>query len=204
MNRNYIFLTALMLLLAVGTLFLSKSDQQKQMEPDKLLWEIIQPTRYMSTDEVAKILIQKDPSIELIDVRTPKEFDYFSLPNAINLPLDSITTESSQEYFGIPGMNVIFFSNDAIQADQAWVMVKRLGFDATYVMKGGLNRWIETIIQAKEPTSGEARKAFELYQFRKGAQLYFTGAKVETSKAVNKHKVVVQRKKKKAVASGGC
>jgi rhodanese-related sulfurtransferase len=203
MNRNYIFLTALMLLLAVGTVFLSKSDKQKQIEPDKLLWEIIQPTRYVSTDEVAKMLIQKDPSIELIDVRTPKEFDSFSLPNAINLPLDSIASESSLEYFGIPGMHVIFFSNDAIQADQAWVMAKRLGFDATYVMKGGLNRWIETIIQPKEPAEGEARTAFELYQFRKGAQLYFTGAKVETTTKVKKEKVIIRRKKK-AVASGGC
>ena len=204
MNRNYFFLTALMLLLAIGTMFLSKSEQQKQIEPDKLLWEIIQPTRYVSTDVVAKMIIQNDPSIELIDVRTAKEYAEFSLPNAINIPLDSIVTTSSLEYFGIPGMNVIFFSNDAIQADQGWVMTKRLGFDATYVMKGGLNRWIETIIQPKEPAAEEARTAFELYQFRKGAQLYFTGAKVETTISSKKDKVVVKRRKKTVVASGGC
>ncbi len=204
MNRNYIFLTALMLLLAAGTMFLSKSEQQKQIEPDKLLWEIIQPTRYVSTDEVAKMIIQNDPSIELIDVRTAKEYAEFSLPNAINIPLDSIVTASSLEYFGIPGMNVIFFSNDAIKADQGWVMTKRLGFDATYVMKGGLNRWIETIIQPKEPAAEEARTAFELYQFRKGAQLYFTGAKVETTTNAKKNKVVIKRRKKTVTASGGC
>ena len=204
MNRNYFFLTALMLLLAIGTMFLSKSEQQKQIEPDKLLWEIIQPTRYVSTDEVAKMIIQNDPSIELIDVRTAKEHAEFSLPNAINIPLDSIVTTSSLEYFGIPGINVIFFSNDAIQADQAWVITKRLGFDATYVMKGGLNRWIETIIQPKEPAAEEARTAFELYQFRKGAQLYFTGAKVETTTNAKKNKVVIKRRKKTVTASGGC
>ncbi|MCD6090423.1 MAG: rhodanese-like domain-containing protein [Bacteroidales bacterium] len=204
MNRNYFFLTALMLLLAIGTMFLSKSEQQKQIEPDKLLWEIIQPTRYVSTDEVAKLIIQNDPSIELIDVRTPKEFAEFSLPNAINIPLDSIVTTSSLEYFGIPGMNVIFFSNDAIQADQGWVMTKRLGFDATYVMKGGLNRWIETIIQPTEPKETAPQTEFDIYQFRKGAQIYFTGAKVETTTNAKKNKVVIKRRKKTVTASGGC
>jgi len=203
MNRNYIFLTTLMLLLAAGTFFLTKGRSQNQIEPEKLLWEIIQPTRYVSTDQVAKMIIQKDPSVELIDVRSADEYAKFSLPNSINVPLDSIVNESSMDYFGIPGMNVIFFSNDDMNADEAWVLLKRLGFNATYVMKGGLNRWIETIIQPKEPSEESPRTAFETYEFRKGAQLFFTGAKVEKT-TTKKKKVVFKRKKKVVVASGGC
>jgi len=203
MNRNYIFLTALMLLLAFGTFFLTDSNKQKQIDTQKLLWEIIQPTRYVSTDQVAKMIIQKDPSLELIDVRSADEYAKFSLPNSINIPLDSIVNESSMDYFGIPGTNVVFFSNDAIKADEAWVLAKRMGFNATYVMKGGLNRWIETIIQPKEPTEESPSTAFETYEFRKGAQLFFTGAKVDKT-TTEKKKIVVRRKKKKVVASGGC
>jgi len=204
MNRNYIFLTLLMVGLAAGTWFLKKPVEYKQINPKDLLWEIIQPTRYVSTDKVAKMMIQKDPSLELIDVRSASEFNHFSLPNTINLPLDSILNKSSMDYFGIHGVNVVFISNDGIKADQAWVLVKRLGFNATYVMKGGLNRWIETIIQPKEPVEGSPRTAFETYSFRKGARLYFTGAKVETATNSKKAKVVFKRKKKTTVASGGC
>lgn len=203
MNRNYIFLTALMLLLAFGTFFVSNSNKQKQIDTQKLLWEIIQPTRYVSTDQVAKMIIQKDPTLELIDVRSADEYAKFSLPNSINVPLDSIVNESSMDYFGIPGTNVVFFSNDDIKADEAWVLVKRLGFNATYVMKGGLNTWIETIIQPKEPSEESPRTAFETYEFRKGAQLFFTGAKLEKT-TTKKKKVVIKRKKKAVVASGGC
>ncbi len=203
MNRNYIFLTVLMLLLAGGTLFLHKADDREQIDPETLLWETIQPTRYVSTDLVAKMIIQKDPSLELVDVRPASEFTKFSLPKAINIPLDSLVNESSMDYFGIPGMNVVFISNDGIKADEAWVLAKRLGFNSNYVMKGGLNHWIETIIQPKAPAEEAPHTAFETYAFRKGAQLYFTGAKVETSKA-KKVKVMVRRKKKVAVASGGC
>lgn len=203
MNRNYIFLTILMLILAIGTFFLKKSDEPKQIEPQQLLREIIQPTRYVTTDHVAKMIIQKDPSLELIDVRSEEEFNSFALPNSINIPLDSILNKNNLAYFGIPGTKVVFVANDDVQADQAWVLTKRLGYKSTYVMTGGLNRWIETIIQPKKPSEDEPYTAIETYEFRKGAQLYFTGAKVETQE-VSKVKVDVVRRKKTSVAAGGC
>lgn len=202
MNRNYFFLTAMMLLLAAGTMFLTKSKQHKQIDPDKLLWEIIQPTRYLSTDQIAKMIIQKDPTLEIIDVRSAEEFNKYTLTNAINLPLDSLLNNESLNYLGIPGVNVVFISNDDIYADQAWVIAKRLGFSSTYVMKGGLNRWIETIIQPQEPDESASQEAFANYDFRKGARMYFTGAKIE--KSTTKKEITIKRRKKSNVASGGC
>jgi rhodanese-related sulfurtransferase len=204
MNRNYIYLTILMLVLAAGTWLLKKPSEFKQIKPETLLWEIIQPTRYVSSDQVAKMIIQKDPSLEIIDVRSEEEYNMFSLPGAFNIPLDSLLSSSNLAYFGIQGVKVVFISNDDIKADQAWVITKRLGYKSTYVMKGGLNCWIETIIQPQEPNETAAEPDFELYSFRKGAQLFFTGAKVETASSDNKEKVVVKRKKKAAVAAGGC
>lgn len=193
-----------MLVLAAGTWLLKKPSEFKQIKPETLLWEIIQPTRYVTTDQVAKMIIQKDPSLEIIDVRSEKEYNEFSLPGAFNVPLDSILSSSNLGYFGIKGVKVVFVSDDDIKADQAWVITKRLGYQSTYVMKGGLNNWIETIIQPQEPNESAAETDFELYSFRKAAQLYFTGAKVETTLSDNKEKVVVQRKKKAASAAGGC
>jgi sulfur-carrier protein adenylyltransferase/sulfurtransferase len=203
MNRNYIFLTILMLVLAVGTLLIKKSKEPKQIDPQQLLSELIQPTRYVSTDQVAKMIISNDPSLEIIDVRSPKEFQQFSLPRAINIPIDSLINSNSLMYFGIPGTKVVFVSNDDIKADQSWVLTKRLGFKSTYVLKGGLNQWMETIIQPKEPAEDAPYTAFETYSFRKGAQLYFTGAKTENVETP-KLKVEVQRRKKTSVVAGGC
>lgn len=203
MNKNYIYLTILMLVLAIGTLLVKKQREPKQIEPATLLAEIVQPTRYVTTDQVAKMIIQGDPSLEMIDVRSAKEFDQFSLPHSINVPLDSLLTPSSLQNFGIPGTRVVFIGNDDIAADKAWVLTKRLGYNRTYVMKGGLNQWMQTIIDPKEPTEDEPATAFDTYQFRKGAQLYFTGAKVETAEP-GKMKVEVQRRQKSKDASGGC
>lgn len=203
MNRSYIFLTILMLVLAIGTLMIKKTNEPNQIEPQQLLYELIQPTRYVSTDQVAKMIISNDPSLEIIDVRSPEEFQQYSLPGAINIPIDSLVASNSLMYFGIPGTKVVFVSNDDIKADQSWVLTKRLGFKSTYVMKGGLNQWMETIIQPKEPDEDAPSVAFETYSFRKGAQLYFTGAKTKNVESP-KMKVKVQRRKKTNIAAGGC
>ncbi len=204
MNRNYLFLTLIIFVLAAGLLFFHAHSKLKQVPPDKLLWDIIQPGRYVSTDKVAKWIIEKDPSIELIDVRGSDQYKAFSLPNAINVPLDSLMTPSGSEYFGVPGTRVVLFANDDILSDQAWVLLRRLGYKSNYVMKGGLNRWMETIIKPQVPSETDPETAFKVYEFREGARLYFTGAKLSASSKAGKTKVVFKRKKKTVVASGGC
>ena len=203
MNRNYFILTFIMLILAAGTLFFHNKPEKQPIPPDELLWNIIQPTRYMSTDQVAKLIIQKNPTLELIDVRSPREYAEFSLPNAINIPLDSMASSSSLQYFGIPGTKVVLFANDDLLSDQAWVLLRRQGFKGNYVMKGGLNLWMNTIIRPQAPAETAPATEVELYHFREGARLFFTGAKVEAT-ATSKPKVVVQRRKKAAAVSGGC
>ncbi len=203
MNRNYIYLTVLMLVLAFGTLLLSGTKEPEQIEPEQLLKEIVQPTRYVTTDQVAKMIIQGDPSLMLIDVRNEGDYDYYSLPNSINIPVDSLLKEDNQSYLGIPGIKVVFVSDDGIKADQMWVLTKRLGYGSTYVMEGGLNKWMQTIIEPPVPDGNDPSSAFEMYSFRKGAQLFFTGGtgdEVESSK-VN---VEVRRREKTSVAAGGC
>ncbi len=207
MNKNYLFLTILMLLLAVGTFFIPEKQLiNHQVSPEKLLIDITQPSRYVTTDQVAKMIIEHDPTLELIDVRPVDEYNKFTLPDAVNVPLKDILTPESQDNLGIEDMNAVFFSNDDIMADQAWVISRRLGYKNIYVMKGGLNCWIETIINPVEPPETAPETAFETYQFRKAAGIYFTGGNtVQTGDTgTKKAKVKVRRKKKEKAASGGC
>lgn len=203
MNRNYFILTIILVLLAGGTLFFTNKPEKNPVSPEELLWKIARPTRFMTTDQIAKLIIDKNPSLELVDVRSPKEYAKFSLPNAINVPLDSLANSSSLQYFGIPGTKVVLYSNDDILSNEAWVLLCRQGFKSTYVMKGGLNRWINTIIKPRLPKETDPETAWETYHFREGARLYFTGAKVKAV-ASGKPAIKIRRRKKAAPVSGGC
>lgn len=193
-----------MLVLAGGLLLIPQRNNIKGANPEDIMWSIVQPTRFVSTDVVAKMIIENDPTLELIDVRSEDNYVEFSLEKAINIPLDSIATEDYQQYLGIKGLKAIFYSNDDIKADQAWVIAKRLGYKNIYVMKGGLNRWMTTIIDPAKPTETASSEEFELYSFRRGASIYFTGANMETDNDAGKAVINVKRKKKQSVVEGGC
>lgn len=204
MNRNYIILAILFLILASGLLLLPERENYKQISPGELMRDVVQNTRYLTTDQVAQMIIEGDPTLELVDVRNEGDYFEYSLPRAINVPLDSILAEDYIGYFGIEDMNVVFFSNDDIKADQAWVIAKRMGYKSIYVMKGGLNCWIKTIIQPQSPAETASKEEFELYDFRKGASMYFTGAEISAPTSDGEQAVTVKRKKKSSVAEGGC
>jgi rhodanese-related sulfurtransferase len=150
------------------------------------------------------MIIQGDPTLELVDVRPAKDYEIFTLPRALNIPLDSILVKDYQSYLGITNMKVVFFSDDDIKADQTWVIAKRMGFKSLYVMKGGLNQWIRTIIKPEIPPETAPETAFEQYNFRKAASIYFTGSKITAPEEGSKSKIIIKRKKKSSAVEGGC
>lgn len=202
MNKKYIFLALLLIVLAGGLLLLPEKENLKQIPPEELMIDIMQPSRYVTTDQVARIIIGNDPTLQLVDLRSEEEYSAYSLPGAINIPFDSLLLESSADYFKIEGMSYVFFENDDIKSDQAWILTKRLDYKNMYVLTGGLNRWINTIIKPQIPPETASSEEFDLYDFRKGASLYFTGSKIETADVKAEIKVV--RKKKSNAAEGGC
>ena len=50
-------------------------------------------TQYITPDVVADMIIKKDPSLRLIDVRSQDEFEKFSLPGAINIPATDLLSD---------------------------------------------------------------------------------------------------------------
>lgn len=192
-----------MFLLSLGLLFLPETKNSEETSPENLLWEIIQPTRFVSVDEVAKMLIEQDPTLLLADVRTADEYESFALPGALNIPIDSLTLSSYSDYLDIEDKNVVFYSNNGIISDQAWVIAKRLGFNNIYVLEGGLNDWFTKIMNPKAPGSTSSNKDNELYQFRCGARNFFTGNQITNSTGSRKE-ITVKKRKKTAVEVGGC
>ncbi|OQY04179.1 MAG: hypothetical protein B6I20_03505 [Bacteroidetes bacterium 4572_117] len=101
----------------------------------------------------------------------------------------------------------VFYSNGSVYANQAWMLTKRLNYPNNYVMKGGLNRWVETILRPKKPVSSSNQTIHNQFDFRKAASIYFGGGSTVSSDSGdkgNKKKSVIKKKKKKKSAEGGC
>jgi len=213
LSYRYIFLAAVLILLAAGLVLLPKYKMHDNKVPaNELLSDALNPERYISTDELAGIIINQVPSYILIDVRDTTDFQKYSIPGSLNKPLKKLLDDDNVGYINQSQYDVVFISNDNFYADQAWILSDRLGYKNLHVLKGGINNWFQTIINPVKPSQEMPKTDFELYDSRKAASMYFGVAYPDQNKAakaveaVNKapKKVIPVPKKKKAPVEGGC
>jgi len=204
MNKAYYTLAVFLLLLGVGLVILPEREHPDKVSPRELLSDLRNPSRFISTDEVAEMIIDQDPTLLLVDVRDMYDFLDYSLPGAHSIPLEEILMYKWIDSLAYERSKIVLFSNSDILADQAWILLKREDHDNIHIMKGGLNCWFETIIQPSPPAETAADEEIDLYQFRKGASIYFLGGTAPVEQEAGNQTVVAKRKKKTKVVEGGC
>lgn len=204
MNKAYYTLAVFLLLLGLGLVILPDREHIEEASPREVLNDLKNPSRFISTDKVAEMIIDKDPTILLVDVRDMYDYLDYSIPGAHSIPLEEILSYNWIDSLAFEGSKIILFSNSDIRADQAWILLKREKKENIHVMKGGLNRWFETIIQPERPPETAPSEEIDLYDFRKGASIYFTGGAAPIEQDIDAEPVMVKRKAKTQTVEGGC
>lgn len=185
------------------------ADKTKRfrLSADELLQEAGTGAQFISPDVIADMLVQKDPSLQLIDVRTPEEFEAFSLPGAINIPLSNLLADENTNILNQDARMNVFYSNGSVTANEAWMLTRQLGYNNNFVMEGGLNYWFGNILSAQAPSQTNPNEEFAKYDFRKSAAAALGGGSVVTTEgsaaAPKAAKPPVASKAKKK-AAGGC
>ncbi len=178
-----------------------------KLTADELLQEAGAGVQFISPDVVADMLVQKDPSLRLIDVRTPEEFEAYSMPGAINIPLSNLLADEYTDILHQEAYMNVFYSNGSVYANQAWMITRQLGYENNFVLEGGLNYWFGNILSPAEPSQTSPDEEFAKYDFRKSAAAALGGGGVvsteATAPAVKAVKPPVTAKAKKK-PSGGC
>jgi rhodanese-related sulfurtransferase len=204
MAKRYIFLALILLLAAFGLTRLPDRLDDFQISPEDLLVRINDPAKFQTPHQIAKRLIERDPSLFLVDVRNVEQYEDYSLPGAVNISGDVITAPEWFDYINQEGMDIVFYSNGDVYADQAWMLFAQQGVEQIYVLKGGMNEWFKTIIQPIPPDESAPSEAFDQYAFELAASIYFGGTSAGTAPQSTIKKEVVVRKKEKKATEGGC
>lgn len=209
-KRSYQFLALILVTLSGILLFLPKNVKQEGIPPELFAKNILSTERYVGPDDLADRMINDDPVLLLVDTRSFEEFQEYSLPNAINIPMTQIFSDELNPYLNQDIYDVILFSNDNFTADQVWMLCNRMSYQRIYVLNGGLNAWFNTIIHPKKPAETMPQNAHDLYSFRRAAGTYFGVAndtleiELKPIKTKQVKKVVTKPKKKKRMPEGGC
>ncbi len=184
----------------------SNTTKQYKLTAGELLQKAVSYEQYVHPDAVADMLINEDPYLRLIDVRTPDEYEQFSLPGAINIPLPNLLSEEYKDVLDQDAKMNIFYSNGSLKSNEAWMITRQLGYRNNYVLQGGLNYWAETIMNPEEPPATSPDEEIAKYNFRKGASMALGGEGAEPTEVETKvppKPIITQKPKKKRVA-GGC
>lgn len=184
------------------------TTKQYKLTANQLLIELKDGTQFLTPDQVADMLVQKDPSLQLIDVRSKDEFDKYSLPNAINIPLSNLLSTEYEEILNQGIKMNVFYSNGITQSNEAWMICRQLGYQNNYVLQGGLNHWAETIMNPQAPSQTSPDDELAKYDFRKGVNQALGGGSISapapTSGTTPALKGIVPKAAKKKGAAGGC
>jgi rhodanese-related sulfurtransferase len=182
------------------------STKQYKLTASELLDEVKNRTQFFHPDQVADMIIQKNQELKLIDVRPPEEFEKYSLPGAINIPLNEILSDQWEPLLNQNIYLNVFYSNGSTRANEAWMITRQLGYSNNYVLQGGLNYWVETILNPTKPGSASSDEEFAKYDFRKAASnaLGGGGAIIEQKGDSKPAKLPPIKRKKKKMVQGGC
>jgi sulfur-carrier protein adenylyltransferase/sulfurtransferase len=178
-----------------------------KLTAEQLLGEVNTRTQYVTPDAVADMIIKKDPTLRLIDVRSQDEFEKFSLQGAINIPVTDLLSEKYADILNQDGKMNVFYSNGTLNANEAWMVTRQLGYNNNFVLEGGLNYWFDAILNPKKPASTSPNEEFAKYDFRKSAGAALGGGSaaqpVQEQNAASAKPVIIAGPKKKK-AAGGC
>jgi rhodanese-related sulfurtransferase len=144
------------------------------VKPRNLLSEILDKNTYYSVDQVARFIVEEDSSVQIIDLRTPSEFGTANIPGSINIPYMTLLDRNPGSLLNNDKTRNIFYSNGDFESNYALTISRGLNLNNTYVMKGGLNEWFNTVMNSS--FTGEKITAREnaLFETRTRAKKMFT------------------------------
>lgn len=144
------------------------------VKPQILLSEVLDDNTYLTVDQVAKFIVLEDSSVQIIDLRTPEEFRTVNIPGSINIPYSKLLDNDPGSILNNGKIINIFYSNGDFNSNYALAISRGLNLKNTFVMKGGLNEWFNTVMNSN--FSGERISAREnaLFETRTRAKKMFT------------------------------
>lgn len=178
-----------------------------KLTPEQLLEAANSGEQYFSPDEIADLIINQDPSLLLIDIRSQDEYEKFHLPGAINIPLSELLSDEWKDYLNQDVRMNVFYSNSTVDANQAWMLTQQLGYKNNYVLQGGLNYWVETIMNPESPANTSPDEEFAKYDFRKGVGMALGGGAAVSAPAGDNKPTALPKitpKPAKKRTQGGC
>lgn len=106
-------------------------------------------TSYMSSDELAFRIVDKDPSMQIVDVSDSLAYNQFSLPGSVNLQIHELFSKEWNTLFARRHVRKILVAENEQDAVIAYHVLDEIGYRNLSVLEGGLPHFRSLILNGE-------------------------------------------------------
>jgi hypothetical protein len=169
--KSYKHITAGSLVLALGILFIFLPDRKTH------LIDKVSDTQYLAThstkgieiDELAFRIVDAEPNIRIIDIRTPEAFAKLALPGSVNIQLRDLFSKDWTTPFSQRHVKKVIVGDSKAQERIAYLLLQELGYENLAILQGGFDEFNKNILVASAFVPTGSRWDRDVKQFREQA-----------------------------------
>jgi rhodanese-related sulfurtransferase len=140
----------------------------QQVSTEDLLQQLHNQSTYIEAEEVAHMIIDKDPAFQIIDIRSADDYKKYHIPGSFSMSLDALFNEEAKDIID-DEKTIVLVSNGNTKAGQAWLLMSANGYQDLFVLHGGMNHWVNIFSNPQAPKEGAFDDELFAFQFRKSA-----------------------------------
>lgn len=125
--------------------------------------------REMSADKLANEIVNNYYILNVIDVRSPEEFEKFHIPMAINIPFDKMMDRQWESIFKQKLKTNVFYADNDTLVKMACLKAKFIGRSDNYILRETAAEFQQMFFLAEAPAPDAPKKLIETYYFRSQA-----------------------------------
>jgi len=203
MNSIRFQVSAILVALAGLIIILPESRQSSgELNVSRMLEAMNEPGKFLSVDQVARMVVYEDSSILLVDVRDPEAYRSVHIPGAINIPVSDILNPDWSGYLNDPSINPVFYSNGNTLAGEAWMLCTQKGYTESMIMMGGMNEWYREVMESTFEGDRISAADNATFEVRYRARNFFN--RMNSMPDSLKTAFLEVKRKKEAELVGGC
>ena len=120
----------------------------------------------MSADKLSSEIVNKYYALNVIDVRSPEEFEAYHLPLAVNIPFDQMMERQYEPIFKQRLKTNVFYADSDTLVRMACLKARYIGKSENFILKESPGEFRQMFFEAEPPPSDASKSQLELYTFR--------------------------------------
>ena len=158
--------------IALGIVFIFLPDRKTHLinKVSDAAYLSMHPAKVMSVDELAFKIVDREPRIKMIDIRTPGAYAKDALPGSVNIPIGEFFGKDWMTMLSQRHVTKVILADDEAREHAAYLLLQELGYENLAVLGGGLGAFDSTILGAGAVVPSGGRWDADVVRFRDDAR----------------------------------